>query len=170
MLTHERSYICIGSLLVLLLVGCQRPPSDVEANKEEVVRAVLAAIDAQNFGRLSELLADDFVVHFVGYPDRVGRDVAFELIRGTYASFPDYTHVVEEMITEGDRVVVRLTYQGTHQGEREGIAPTGEQVNYAGVQIYTVVDGVARDVWILDDRLALMSQLGMALTPVEGEP
>ena len=168
MLTRKCGWFPITPVLGLFLVGCQAS-SDVEANNEEVVREALDAIDAQNFSRLTELFSEDFVVRFVGSPDRVGRDVTFELIRGAYVSFPDQAHIVEEIISEGDRVAVRLRYQGTHQGEFDGISPTGEQFDYAGVQIYTVVDGVARDVWILDDGLTFMSQLGMALVPVEPE-
>ena len=156
-------------VLSLLVGGCQQPSTDRQttAENESVAREIMAAIDAQDFDRLSTLMADDFVVRFVGSPDRVGRDVTFELIRQTYESFPDYRHVIDEIITEGDRVLVRVTYQGTHLGERDGIAPTGHQVDYVGVWILTVVDGVARDVWLLDDSLELMSQLGMTLTPIE---
>ena len=129
MLTRKRGSFPITSVLGLFLVGCQAS-SDIEANNEEVVREALAAIDAQNFGHLTELFSEDFVVRFVGSPDRVGRDVTFELIRGAYASFPDQTHIVEEIISEGDRVAVRLRYQGTHQGEFDGISPTGQQFDY----------------------------------------
>ena len=168
-MTVARCAIYIVFLVALFSGGCQRPASISEATDESeiVAREIMTAIDAQDFDRLSTLMADDFVVRFVGSPDRVGRDGTFELIRQTYTSFPDYKHVIDEIITGGDRVVVRMTYQGTHLGERDGIAPTGQQVNYDGVQILTVVDGVAQDVWILDDRLELMSQLGMQLTPIE---
>ena len=167
MLSARSRPIHLLPLASLLLIGCQRPGPDIEEINEEIVREALAAIDDLNFDHLRELLADDFVVRFVGYPDRIGRDTTFDLIRGTYASFPDQAHVIEEMITEGGRVVVRLRYEGTHQGEFEGIAPTGKEFDYVGVQIYSVTDGVIRDVWILDDSLALMSQLGMELAPVE---
>ena len=156
----------IGLVFASIVVGCQNSLPDTEAANERVVREALDAIDRLDFERLTSLFADDFVVRFVGSPDRVGRDATFELIKGAYASFPDQTHVIEEIISEGNRVAVRLRYNGTHQGEYEGIAPTGNPFDYAGVQIYTVVDGVARDVWILDDGLTFMSQLGMELTPV----
>ncbi len=157
----------IGFAFGVLTIGCQQAPSDLEASNERVVREALDAIDHLDFDQLSELFAEDFVLRSVGSPDRVGRDVTFELIRRTYASFPDQRHIIEEVITGGDRVAVRLTYNGTHQGEYDGIAPSGNGFDYAGVQIYTVVDGVAQDVWILDDGLTFMSQLGMELFPVD---
>ncbi len=169
MLRERKTSICrrslIGLLLGILAVGCQQSPTGPEAENERVVREALDAIDHLDFDRLSELFAEDFVLRFVGSSDRVGREVTFELIRGAYASFPDQTHIIDEVITEGDRVVVRLSYEGSHQGEYDGIAPTGNRFDYAGIQIYTVVDGVAKDVWILDDGLTFMSQLGMELAP-----
>ena len=173
MLHERKTSICrrslIGLVLGILAVGCQQSPTDPEAENERVVREALDAIDHLDFDRLSELFAEDFVLRFVGSPDRVGREVTFGLIRGAYASFPDQTHIIDEVITEGDRVVVRLSYEGSHQGEYDGTAPTGNRFDYAGIQIYTVVDGVAEDVWILDDRLTFMSQLGMKLAPARAQ-
>ena len=173
MLRERKTSICrrslIGLVLGILAVGCQQSPTDLEAENERVVREALDSIDRLDFSRLSELFAEDFVLRFVGSPERVGRDVTFELIRATYASFPDQTHVIQEVITEGDRVIVRLTYNGTHQGEYDGLAPTGNSFDYAGIQIYTVVDGVAQDVWMLDDVWTFMSQLGTELPPARDD-
>lgn len=93
----------------------------------------------------------------------------FELIRGFYSSFPDYTHGIEEMIAEGDLVAVRVNYGETHPGDFQGVAPTGRQVNHAGMFMLTVADGVLTEVWSVDDNLKLMSQLGMELVP-KGSP
>lgn len=167
MLTSRHHLVRISPLLALFSLGCQRPSSDAQATNKELVRQLYAAIDAQDFDRLAELMSDDFVLHYEGIPEPLGRDATFELIREFYAAFPDYTHVVEEMIAEGDRVAVRLTYNATHQGEFEGVAPTGRRVSYAGMQVITVVDGVVKEVWALEDNLSFMSQLGMRLTPAE---
>jgi len=48
-------------------------------------------------------------------------------------SFPDLQHQVEEMITDGDRVVVRFTATGTHTGAWMDLAPTGRSIHYTGV-------------------------------------
>ncbi|MCH8819010.1 MAG: ester cyclase [Acidobacteria bacterium] len=53
-------------------------------------------------------LVEDCVAHPADGTDRIGRDAVFELIRGFYSSFPDYTHGIEEMIAEGDLVAVRV--------------------------------------------------------------
>ncbi len=151
--------------ITLIMVGCQVPPTDITTANKEVVREYLAALDAQDFTTLSELLVEDCVIHLPDGTDRVGRDAAFQVIRGFYTSFPDYTHGIEEMIAEGDLVAVRVKYGGTHQGHFLGVAPTGRQVDYAGMFFMTVADGVLTEVWFIDDDLNLMSQLGMEVVP-----
>lgn len=44
-------------------------------------------------------------------------------------------------MAEGDKVAVRFTITGTHQGEFQRIAPTGKQVYFGGMDLLTVVDG-----------------------------
>ena len=94
-------------LVALIMAGCQRP-SDITTTNKEVVREFFAALDAQDFTALSDLLVDEFVIHLANGTDRVGRDAAFQVIRGFYRSFPDYTHDIEELIAEGDRVAAKV--------------------------------------------------------------
>ena len=163
----RRCMIFFASLALLFLsaTSCEQPASDGGAANKDLVRQLFAAIDANDFERLRELAADDFVLHYVGVPDSMDLDATEEIIRNFYTAFPDYTHQIIEMIAEGDRVAVRVTYRATHEGDFEGIAPTGNAVTYTGVQILTVEGGKIRRSWVLEDNLGLMTQLGMALAP-----
>ena len=96
-------------ILIFVVAGCQRAPSDVTTTNKEVVRQWFSALDAQDYDALTSLMDEQFVVpaRIIDGADRaVGRDATFEVIRGYYRSFPDYTHDIEEMIAEGDRVAV----------------------------------------------------------------
>jgi steroid delta-isomerase-like uncharacterized protein len=168
-MTGRRQLVHLSCLLLLACIGCQPQTSDVEAANKEVVQAVYDAIDTQDYDRLGELIAEDFVGHAVGFPEPFDRDAVLELIRTWYSAFPDYVHVVETMVAEGDRVAIRLTYNATHQGEFEGIPATGNRISYAGAQIVTIADGMITEMWVLEDMLGLMSQLGMQLVPAEQE-
>ncbi len=166
----RKKYACyFAVLLIFVVVGCQPAPSDVTTANKEIVRQWFSALDAQDYDALTILMDEQFVVpaRIIDGPDRaVGRKATFEVIRGYYRSFPDYTHDIEEMIAEGDRVAVRVVLRGTQLGEYSGIAPTGRQVSYAGTYMVTVIDGVLTEVWSLDDEINLRSQLGMELVPV----
>src|SRR3712207_4898393 len=48
------------------------------------------------------------------------------------AAFPDLRINIDEQIAEGDKVVIRATLRGTHQGEFRGMAPTGKEIEDKG--------------------------------------
>src|SRR5215813_3898569 len=80
-------------------------------------------------------------------------------MRTVRAAFPDFRHLVEEVIEEGDAMAVRLTLEGTHRGPVFGIAPTGKHVRYAAVALFHFAqDRIARG-WVLGDIAGLRSQL-----------
>jgi steroid delta-isomerase-like uncharacterized protein len=68
---------------------------------------------------------------------------------------------IDEMIAEGDRVMVRWTMHGTHQAEFHGLPRTDKQVTYSGINIFRVADGKIAEVWDLYDRLWMWQQLGV---------
>jgi steroid delta-isomerase-like uncharacterized protein len=80
---------------------------------------------------------------------------------------PDLHYTLEEVVAEGEKVVVHWTATGTHQGDMMGIPPTGKAVKAPGITIFSfanghIVDG--RTVW---DALAFLQQLGVV--PVPGQ-
>jgi predicted ester cyclase len=66
---------------------------------------------------------------------------------------------IEEMIAEGDRVMVRWTSHGTQQGEFNGLPPTGTHTTNSGINIFRIADGRIAEVWDIYDRLWMWQQL-----------
>jgi predicted ester cyclase len=77
------------------------------------------------------------------------------------AAFPNYQFITEDMIAEGDKVVVRVIFRGTHKGDLMSIPPTGKQVTIPVILIYRVSDNKIVDHWMQVDALGLMQQLGV---------
>ncbi len=73
----------------------------------------------------------------------------------------DWHTTIEEILAEGDRVVVRWTHHGTQQGEYYGLPPTGRQVSWSGINIFRIADGKIAEIWNIFDRLWLWQQLGV---------
>jgi len=65
------------------------------------------------------------------------------------------------MIAEGDKVVVRSTFRGTHKGDLMGIPPTGKQVTMPLILIYRIADDKIVEHWMQADALGLLQQLGV---------
>lgn len=72
---------------------------------------------------------------------------------------PSFT--IEDVVAEGDRVVVRWTNAGTHVGEFAGIPATGKTFTIGGIDIYRVADGLLCEHWDVVDQLAMLGQLGL---------
>lgn len=124
-----------------------------------VVRRLLELIDARDVDRLGEVVADDVVLHGEG-EDR-GLDAMTAHTRAYLDAFPDLETVVEDLIGEDDRVVVRATMRGTQTGAFGGIPPTGRSIEVADVDIFRVAGGKIVEMWAGPDRLAMMQQLGL---------
>lgn len=79
------------------------------------------------------------------------------------------TFTIEELIAEGDRVVVRWTNNGRHVGEFLGAAPTDRPYAIAGIDIYRIQDGRLAEHWHVVDQLSMLQQLGLIPAP-DGAP
>ncbi len=72
------------------------------------------------------------------------------------------------MIAEGDKVVIRQTWSGTHKGEFMGIPATGRRVSIAVIDIIRVADGRFVEHWGQLDMMGMMQQLGAIPAPGQG--
>jgi len=112
-----------------------------------------------------ELLGADFVDRspFGPFsPDREGVLALFSFLRG---AFPDLHAVIHDQLADGDKVVTRKTFHGTHKGEFMGIEPTGREVAFDVIDIVRVRDGKMVEHWNVVDSMALMQQLGAVPAP-----
>jgi steroid delta-isomerase-like uncharacterized protein len=97
-----------------------------------------------------------------------GPEGFLEFYRGISGGFPDYDITVEEVIAEGDKVVLRFTFRGTNTGDYFGIPSTGKPVTIRFVEIFTVRNGQIAQIWHLTNVLEIMQQLGFL--PKSGLP
>jgi predicted ester cyclase len=81
------------------------------------------------------------------------------------SSFPGYDLEVEDMIAEGDKVVLRATFHGVHGGEMQGMPATGRRVSVPLIIIYRIAGDKIVEHWMNVDELGLLRQLGAAPVP-----
>ncbi|TMK69023.1 MAG: ester cyclase [Actinobacteria bacterium] len=129
-------------------------------------RLVRRLIDeAYNDGRLDvvdELFVPDAVVHDPALQhDVAGVNAIKEMIGGFRRAFPDFVVLVDDQVAEGDRVALRWTARGTHQGDLWGIAATGKEITITGTSLYRFAIGRIAESWTNWDTIGLMQQLGV---------
>lgn len=78
--------------------------------------------------------------------------------------FPQYRIRAEDIIEQGDKVVVRAIFSGTHTGEFNGIPATGKSVELPFIIIYRFENGKIAEHWLEANHLALLTQLGVMNT------
>jgi steroid delta-isomerase-like uncharacterized protein len=131
-----------------------------EDNKADVRRGYEEGFNQRNLAVFDELMASDYVWHIASTTVQ-GREPAKQLISRFLTAFPDGRYTIEDMIAEGDRVVVRQTFHGTHQGDFMGMAPTGKQVTVTEIEIFRIANGKSVENWTNSDDLGLLQQLGV---------
>lgn len=131
-----------------------------EDNKTLVHRFFEEFANQGNLAVADDLFVPEYVHHFPD-EDIHGPDGMKQLDKRLRTAFPDWHISTDDVIAEGDKVVVRYTMHGTHQGEGFDIAPTGKLVVYTGIDIIRIADGKIVEQWTEIDALGLLQQLGV---------
>jgi predicted ester cyclase len=134
-----------------------------EENRALVLR-LYKEFDNGSLGDFGGSIAPNFVARVLGTTtlDWAG----FRQFGSAFLSaFPDGRHVFEYVVAEGENVVTVGTYQGTHKGEMQGIAPTNQQLRLEVMHLDRVVDGKIVEHRGLANEVDFMRQLGITLAP-----
>jgi predicted ester cyclase len=125
--------------------------SNVSENAEVARQALEIACSGKRPGAIEEVYSPEFVDH-VNSLTYHGTEGAHQSVALYLELFPDLQFVVEEQVTEGDRVASRWTLSGTHRGRK---------VRLWGIVISRLEDGQIVEDWAATDSLALVRQLGV---------
>jgi predicted ester cyclase len=131
-------------------------------NKALVQRFYEEVLNQKNLTALDQFVAPNAVNHTVpaGFPQGPSQFLGLHL-----NAFPDLQVTVEDLLADGDKVVARVSYRGTHQGAIRGIGPTGKPITGMAINILRIANGQIVEHWGLADRLSTLQQLGVVPTP-----
>ena len=128
----------------------------VDANKKLVRRLVDEAINARRLELVDELADGELAA------------AAKRWIGPFRESFPDFKMQIVDLIAEEDKVVGHFRCSGTHQGEWQGIPPTGKRFHDIDeIYIFQISNGKLAGFSAVEDNLTRLGQLGFTLRPVE---
>jgi|tagenome__1003787_1003787.scaffolds.fasta_scaffold20989078_8 steroid delta-isomerase-like uncharacterized protein len=101
--------------------------------------------------------------HALQEPNASGSQIGPQAYKATVTRFltglPDLKFTIQDLISEGDKLVVSWVLSGTHQGEFYGIAPTNKKVSVEGITIHQIAKGKILESFASWDRLGMMRQL-----------
>ena len=117
-----------------------------ESNKQIIRQVFEEAFNHKNMGLIDVLFSPHFIDQST--PDQpAGPQGVKEYFAQVHTSFPDMQVTIEDLIAEGEKVVVRTTWCGTHPGKLADVESTGKQVTGTMIQIFRVVDGKIVEEW-----------------------
>ncbi len=132
----------------------------------DTIRAFIEDVLNQGrFERMTDLVKEDFIELDPLPGQQQGREGLKAVLMQFRSGFPDIHWTVSEQIAEGDKVVTRFTWTGTHRDTFLGIPATGKRVEVKGVVIDRLEAGKMADSRILMDTLGMMQQLGVIPGP-----
>lgn len=111
-----------------------------------------------------DLFAPTYRSYFPGSPGPLDKQEHDHVTITFFAAFPDGHFTVEDVVAEGDKVVSRYTFRGTHLGSWTaalGTPPTGKHVTIRGDEIFRIVDGRIVEQWAQFDVIAALRQFGV---------
>jgi steroid delta-isomerase-like uncharacterized protein len=111
---------------------------------------------------IDELFPADGVGHGLGDSEQdVHGPAEFRpFVANLRGALPDIYIGIDDILTDGDRVAVRITLRGTHKGNGLGVLPTNRNVSIQGIIIVRIVDGQIKEAWNSYDQLGLLRQIG----------
>ena len=136
----------------------------IETNKAIVRRYVEQVLNNQRHDLIDEFLAQ--TVEFHGPTGSfIGLSEVTKWLTMFAAALPDWHSNIDDMIAEGDKVIIQMTSNGTHQGELEGIPATGKTLTQYSFILYRLTNGKIVEGRVQTDILSMMQQLGLMPIP-----
>jgi steroid delta-isomerase-like uncharacterized protein len=142
----------------------------VESNKATIRKGFQEIWNAGNFAFMYETFAPDALLHSPVQPEPLrGLETIKTLAAKLRTAFPDFRLTIEELMGEGDFVLVRYTMRGTQEGDYFGIPPTGRRVTSHEIEMFRIPDGKIAEMWLEFNVMSVLHQLGV-MPPLETAP
>ncbi len=139
--------------------------SQLEENKT-IARLLTQAQNEQNISLLKKLLSPRFKSHISDVPFPLTRTQYIRGVKMSHEAFSNLIFRIEDLIAEGDKVVVRLTAQGKQTGKYQGFAPSQQKIKFQGIAIRRISKGKIVEEWQTNDQLSLLQQIGLTVNHI----
>ena len=133
-------------------------------NKAQVAR-FFAAMSARDFDAMAAFMAPDHRFYFPLSPEPLDAEAHVGMNRQFGKAVEQLQWTIEEQLVDGDKVATRGYITGVHNGEFNGLPPTGNPVRVNYINIIQLREGLSVNEWDSMDTFALMQQLGAVPAP-----
>jgi len=147
-----------------LTVMCMNAQTELELPKSPADIGRWVVEDAWNKGDLrlaDRMFTASATLHYRGQTISLTTDFGTQTIKNWRTAFPDFHFELEDMIIQGNKVVLRIPFTGTHQGKFMGAEPTGRKIRVTETLILRIEDNKIAEMWEDYDEYGMRIQLGI---------
>jgi len=152
-------------ILVLLILAGAFPASaaDLEANKRLYRDLIDTLVNKRQPDAADRFIAEGLIEHNPNIPQGLAGRKRF--LAALLAGFSDYHGEIQEILAEGDRIVVRTLWTGTQDGPFLGLPPSGRKVRFTTADFFRIENGKLAEHWDVVDSLPRAVALGLVPPP-----
>ena len=121
-----------------------------EANKDLIRRQLEEVWNQHDAGKLANYWGEETLAKITQTHQEMSK------------AFPDMHFTINDLIAEGDKVVLHATISGTHTGALQSLPPTEKNIQFEAMRIYRIAEGKVVETHVIADILGLLQQLGVA--------
>src|SRR4051812_7689208 len=136
-----------------------------EENEAVARRWYEDALNGADLTVLDEILSPDVVYHSGNLPPQDIQGIKDVILAPVLVGFSDVAYTIDQAITDDDFVVLIWHAEATHNGEFQGVAPTGKHVTWTGINAMRFECGKIVEVWAEFNALGRLQQIGAIATP-----
>ena len=156
-----RISVLLFAFLALNCISCSvNDKIEIARKNKELLKHVYTEVFVNwNRESVEEVLDLDFRSHDWPEDSRTGVEGFYDFYGPVLKSFPDTRYKVNDLIAQGDKVVVYWTLMGTQKGEFMGMPPTDTEISMDGIAIYRVENNKLKERWVVYDLFSLVEQV-----------
>ena len=128
-------------------------------NKTQVRKFYSVIWEARDMDELPSILHDDITFRGSLGAQTRGHEAFIEYVDMIHKALGDYRCIIEELLSESEKVFAKMKFTGIHQGELMGYAPTHQRATWNGAALFTFREDKVADLWVLGDLKSLENQL-----------
>lgn len=179
MISHFKQRLVAGILLCSVATACAQSSSKettketkmnydmtTDRNKQAIRNLYETIINERKLDQLNTVISDEFTSDGLAPGVEGYRQTVTSLVEG----FPDIKFTIEDLLADGNKVIVRWSWKGSHTGSFRGIPASNKTINNDAIVIYEFKDGKAIRSWLQGDRLGVLQQMGIVPTNFAKKP
>lgn len=131
----------------------------MDIHKEQVKKFYRILWDAHDNDQIPLVLHEDFTFRGSLAKEKRGHAGSAEYVDMVHEALGEYRCIIEELVSESDKVFAKMKFTGIHKGEFLGYSPTQRRVSWDGCALFTFRDDKVVDLRVLGDLTSLRKQL-----------